>query len=172
MPRKYPFYPAWDGKKADPVTLKFLDLCKRRWSFTNLGVYVNRQMRGSKNLSVHATGFAVDMGYPKTRAGRAVAREAWDWLLLHSEELRICEIHDYSYLNPKQDPKDKTAWGRGYRCSRGEGTDPKSVKLFTQSENAGTPGGAWLHVEISNDWESPEAFEAAWRALPKPVKTP
>jgi hypothetical protein len=172
MSRKYPFYPAWDGKKADPVTLKFLDLCKRRWAFTNLGVYVNRQMRGSKNLSVHATGFAVDMGYPKTRAGRAKAREAWDWFIEYSEELRICEIHDYSYLNPKQDPKDKTAWGRGYRCSRGEGTDPKSVKLFTRSENAGTPGGAWLHVEISNDWESPEAFEAAWRALPKPVKTP
>ena len=172
MPRKYPFYPAWDGKKADPVTLKFLDLCKRRWAFTNLGVYVNRQMRGSKNLSVHATGYAVDMGYPKTRAGRAKAVEAWNWFLEHSEELRICEIHDYSYRNPKQDPKDKTAWGRGYRCSRGEGTDPKSVKLFTRSENAGTPGGAWLHVEISNDWESPEAFEAAWRALPKPVKTP
>jgi hypothetical protein len=172
MSRKYPFWPAWDGKKADPVTLKFLDLCKRRWAFTNLGVYVNRQMRGSKNLSVHATGYAVDMGYPKTRAGRAKAREAWDWFLEHSEELRICEIHDYSYLNPKQDPKDKTPWGRGYRCSRGEGTDPKSVKLFTRSENAGTPGGAWLHVEISNDWDSPEAFEAAWRALPKPVKTP
>jgi hypothetical protein len=135
-------------------------------------MYVNRPMRGSKNLSVHATGFAVDMGYPKTRAGRAKAVEAWNWFLEHSEELRICEIHDYSYRNPKQDPKDKTAWGRGYRCSRGEGTDPKSVKLFTRSENAGTPGGAWLHVEVSNDWDSAEAFEAAWRALPKPVKTP
>jgi hypothetical protein len=27
-----------------------------------------------------------------------------------------------------------------------------------------------LHVEISNDWESAEAFEAVWRSLPKPVK--
>ena len=86
--------------------------------------------------------------------------------MLYSEELRICEVHDYSYLNPKQDPKDKTAWGRGYRCSRGEGE--KGVKVFTKTDNAGTPGGAWLHVEVSNDWESPEAFEAAWRALPKP----
>jgi hypothetical protein len=170
MPRKYPFFPAWDGEATDPVTKKFYDLCKRRWAFTNLGMYANRPMRGSKNLSVHATGFAVDMGYPATRAGRAVAREAWDWLIEHSEELRICEIHDYSYLNPKQDPKDKTSWGRGYRCSRGE--DVKGVKVFTATDNAGTPGGAWLHVEVSNDWESPEAFEAAWRALPKPVKTP
>lgn len=154
--RKYPYYPAWDGKKASPVTEKFYDLCKRRWAFTNLGMYANRQMRGSKNLSVHATGFAVDMGYPKTRAGRATAKQAWDWLILYSEELRICEIHDYAYGD----------WGRGYRCSRGEGE--KGIKIFTSTDNAGTPGGAWLHVEVSNDWESPEAFETAWRALPKP----
>jgi len=157
MPRKYPFYPAWDGKKADPVTLKFLDLCKRRWKFTNLGVYVNRQMRGSKNLSVHATGYAVDMGYPKTRAGRATAKEAWDWLIAHTEELRICEIHDYSYGE----------FGRGYRCSRGEAV--KGVVVYKDlKSSAGSVGGAWLHVEVSNDWESAEAFEAAWRALPKP----
>lgn len=154
--RKYPYYPAWDGKHTDPVTKKFYDLCKRRWKFTNLGMYANRQMRGSKNLSVHATGFAVDMGYPKTRAGRATAKQAWDWLIQYSEELRICEIHDYAYGE----------WGRGYRCSRGPHNE--GVKIFTATDNAGTPGGAWLHVEVSNDWESPEAFEAAWRALPKP----
>ena len=170
MPRKYPFWPSWDGKATSPVIKNLFQRCNKRWGFTNLGMYVNRPMRGSKNLSVHATGWAIDLGYPKTRAGRAKAVEAWNWLIEHTEELRICEIHDYSYLNPKQDPKDKTAWGRGYRCSRGEGV--KGVKVFTKTDNAGTPGGAWLHIEISNDWESPEAFEAAWRALPKPVKTP
>jgi hypothetical protein len=91
MSRKYPFYPAWDGGAASPVTKKFYDLCKRRWAFTNLGMYVVRPMRGSKNLSTHATGFSVDMGYPATRAGRATAREAWDWLIEHSEELRISQ---------------------------------------------------------------------------------
>jgi len=161
MPRKYPFYPAWDGGAASPVTKKFYDLCKRRWAFTNLGMYANRPMRGSKNLSVHATGFAVDMGYPATRAGRATAREAWDWLLLHSEELRICEMHDYSFGE----------FGRGYRCSRSDKN--QGVVVYKDlASSAGSPGGAWLHVEVSNDWESPEAFEAAWRALPKPVKTP
>ena len=154
--RKYPYYPSWDGKATDPVTKKFYDLCKRRWKFTNLGMYANRQMRGSKNLSVHATGFAVDMGYPATRAGRATAKQAWDWLIQYSEELRICEIHDYAYGE----------FGRGYRCSRGAGE--KGIKVFPATDNAGTPGGAWLHVEVSNDWESPEAFETAWRALPKP----
>jgi hypothetical protein len=170
VPRKYPFWPSWDGKATSPVIKNLFQRCNKRWGFTNLGMYVNRPMRGSKNLSVHATGWAIDLGYPKTRAGRAKAVEAWNWLIEHTEELRICEIHDYSYLNPKQDPKDKTAWGRGYRCSRGEGV--KGVKVFTKTDNAGTPGGPWLHVEVSNDWESPEAFEAAWRALPKPVKTP
>jgi hypothetical protein len=164
--RKYPFYPSWDGKATSPITKKFFDLCQRRWAFTNLGMYVNRPMRGSKNLSVHATGFAVDMGYPATRAGRAAAKEAWEWLVNNSEELLLCELHDYSFRNPAQPESDKTAWGRGYRSSRGPGQ--KGVKLFTSKDNAGTPGGVWLHAEISNEWESPEAFETAWRALPKP----
>jgi hypothetical protein len=154
--RVYPFFPAWDGKKASPVTEKFLDLCKRRWGFTNLGLYQNRMMRSSNNLSVHATGFAVDIGYGTGKEARAKAVQAWDWFMKYTEELRICEVHDYAYGK----------WGRGYRCSRGIGT--KGIKVFTATDNAGTPGGTWLHVEISNDWESPEAFEAAWRALPKP----
>ena len=164
--RKYPFYPSWDGKATSPITKKFFDLCQRRWAFTNLGMYVNRPMRGSKNLSVHATGFAVDMGYPATRAGRAAAKQAWEWLVDNSEELLLCELHDYSFRNPAQPESDKTAWGRGYRSSRGPGQ--KGVKLFNAKDNAGTPGGVWLHAEISNEWASPEAFEAAWRALPKP----
>lgn len=156
MPRKYPYYPAWNGEHADPVLLKFLNLCQRRWKFTNLGTYVNRPMRGKKDLSVHATGYAVDMGYPATRAGRATAKQAWDWLIEHSEELRICEVHDYAFGE----------FGRSFRCSRGEGV--KGVKVYANAaESAGT-GGAWLHVEVSNDWESPKAFEDAWRALPKP----
>jgi hypothetical protein len=161
MPRKYPFYPSWDGGSTSPVTKKFYDLCKRRWAFTNLGMYANRPMRGSKNLSVHATGYAVDIGYPATRAGRATAREAWDWFLEHSEALLICEIHDYSFGE----------FGRGYRCSRSDKN--KGVVVYKDlASSAGSPGGAWLHVEVSNEWESAEAFEAAWRALPKPVKTP
>jgi hypothetical protein len=168
-PRKYPFYPSWDGKATSPITKKFLDLCQRRWSFTNMGLYANRMIRGSKNnLSVHATGFAVDMGYPATRAGRAAAKEAWDWLIEHSEELLLCELHDYSFRNPAQPDTDKTAYGRGWRCSRG--AQEKGIKLFTKTDNAGSFGGVWLHAEISNDWDSAEAFEAAWRALPKPIK--
>ena len=167
--RKYPFYPSWDGKAASPIIKKFYDLCNRRWSFTNLGIYANRPVRNPSAkgaLSTHATGFAVDMGYPATRAGRAAAKEAWTWLIENSESLLLCELHDYAYRNPAQPDTDKTAWGRGYRCSRGPGL--KGIKLFTATDNAGTPGGAWLHAEISNEWESAEEFEKAWRALPKP----
>ena len=85
----------------------------------------------------------------------------------HSEALGICEVHDYAYRNPKQPDSDKTAWGRGYRCSRGEGE--KGVKIYDSKENAGTPGGNWLHVELEPELaKDAEALKAAWKALPKP----
>jgi hypothetical protein len=106
------------------------------------------------------------MGYPATRAGRAAAKEAWTWLIENSEALLLCELHDYAYRNPAQPDTDKTAYGRGWRCSRG--AQEKGTKIFTKSDNAGSFGGVWLHAEISNEWETAADFEAAWRALPKP----
>ena len=153
MPRKYPYYPVTTpgtGKLAG--TEKFVDLCKRRWGFTNLGTFVVRNIRGGKTLSVHSLGVAGDIGYPKTRAGRAQAKEAWDWFIEHSEALGLCELHDYAFGD----------YGRGYRCSRG-------VKIFTATDNAGSIGGAWLHFELEMDLaKDAKALEAAWRALPKP----
>ena len=158
MPRKYPYYPVTTpgtGKLAG--TEKFVDLCKRRWGFTNLGTFVVRNIRGGKTLSVHSLGVAGDVGYPKTRAGRAQAKEAWDWFIEHSEALGLCELHDYAFGD----------YGRGYRCSRGEGQ--KGVKIFTATDNAGSIGGAWLHFELEMDLaKDAKALEAAWRALPKP----
>ena len=158
MPRKYPYYPVTTpgtGKLAG--TEKFVDLCKRRWGFTNLGTFVVRNIRGGKTLSVHSLGVAGDIGYPKTRAGRAQAKEAWDWFIEHSEALGLCELHDYAFGD----------YGRGYRCSRGEGQ--KGVKIFTATDNAGSIGGAWLHFELKMDLaKDAKALEAAWRALPKP----
>jgi len=158
VPRKYPYYPVTTpgtGKLAG--TEKFVDLCKRRWGFTNLGTFVVRNIRGGKTLSVHSLGVAGDIGYPKTRAGRAQAKEAWDWFIEHSEALGLCELHDYAFGD----------YGRGYRCSRGEGQ--KGVKIFTATDNAGSIGGAWLHFELEMDLaKDAKALEAAWRALPKP----
>jgi hypothetical protein len=89
--------------------------------------------------------------------------------MANTEALGICEAHDYAYRNPKQPESDKTSWGRGYRCSRGEGSNPKSIKIYDSKENAGTPGSAWLHIELEMRFATDaKAMEAAWRALPKP----
>jgi hypothetical protein len=106
---------------------------------------------------VHASGWACDIGY----TDRKVALIAWDWLIAHTKELRIAEIHDYAYKAPGA----TKAWGRSYRCSRGEGV--KGVKV-QDGPALGSPGGKWLHVEIENSWKSAEEFQAAWKAIPKP----
>lgn len=162
MTRRYPFYPAWDGKKASPVVSWFVKAMGRRWGFKNLGIYVNRPVRNpyaKGALSVHASGWACDIGYPSTRAGRRTAVEAWEWLIAHSEQLRIAEIHDYRWGE----------FGRGYRCSRGEGS-AGVVEYQNAKESAGR-GGCWLHVEIENSWETAKEFEAMWRSLPNPKKS-
>ena len=159
MPRKYPYYPVTTpgtGKLAG--TEKFMWLCKRRWGFTNLGTWVVRPIRGKKTWSVHSLGVAGDIGYPKTRAGRRKAKEAWNWFIEHSEALGLCELHDYAYGD----------FGRGWRCSRGEGQEGVVV-YKNKKESAGSIGGAWLHFELEMDLaKDAKALEAAWRSLPKP----
>lgn len=153
---------------ARPGTLKLVDLCQKRWGFTNMGVFSNRQMnnpKAKKNdpkwLSVHATGRACDIGYKD----RADAVEAWDWFMTYTKELGIEEAHDYAF---DANVKDKAlGWGRGYRCSRGEGK--AGVKIYDANDNAGSQGGHWLHIELSPAMADDAAkFEAVWRSLPKP----
>ena len=154
---------------ARPGIKKFVQLAQKR-GFTNLGTFSNRQMnnpKAKKNnpkfLSVHATGRACDIGYKD----RDRALEMWNFLVANSRALGIEEIHDYSYRWPNQDPADKTAWGAGYRCSRGEGL--AGVKIYTASDNAGTPNGRWLHVELSPEMaDNPRKFTAAWKACNPP----
>ena len=170
MARKYTGNTDGNSGKALPGTQKLLELCGKRWGFTNLGIWANRSMKNPKAipgdpkwLSVHATGRAVDMGY----ADRAKALEAWGWFMANTAALGIEELHDYAF---DSNVKDKVlGWGRGYRCSRGEGSDPKSVKIYDSNDNAGSQGGHWLHLELSPEMAKDAAkFEAAWRALPKP----
>lgn len=174
MPRKYPYYPAFNGKKAQPGTEKLSELCHKRWKTQNLGIYSNRLMRNSmtegkkltdpgmdKFLSVHATGAAVDLGY----SDRKVGVEMWNWLIKHTKELGIVEIHDYAFDSNVKD--GKLGYGRGFRCSRGEGE--AGVKIFTATDNAGSFGGKWLHIELEPAMAKDAAkFEAAWKAIPKP----
>lgn len=174
MPRKYPYYPSFDGKGAQPGTVKFVELCGKRWKTKNLGIYNNRLMRNShtagkklgdpgmeKWLSVHATGAAADIGYPN----RAVGLAMWNWFIAHTKELGLVEIHDYAFDANASDKKP--GFGRGYRCSRGEGE--KGVKIYDAKDNAGSFGGQWIHIELEPEFAKDAAkMEAAWRALPKP----
>ena len=146
-------------------TEMFVDLCQRRWKFTNLGIFANRRMNNAaaaadptnpKWLSVHATGRACDLGWKK----RKDAVQAWNWLLEHAAVLGIEEMHDYAF-DPDGDGSKK-AWGRG------EGN--KGVRIFDESNNAGSAGGQWLHVELSPAMAGDAAnLELVWRSLPKPV---
>ena len=153
---------------ARPGTLKLVELCGKRWGFTNMGVFSNRTMNNPKAkkgdprwLSVHATGRGCDLGYKD----RKDAVEAWEWFLKYTKELGIEEIHDYAF---DSNVKDKElGWGRGYRCSRGEGE--RGVKVYDAKDNAGSQGGRWLHFELSPEMaDNPQKFEAVWRSLPKP----
>lgn len=172
MPRKYTGNSDGVSKtgKARPGVVMLVDFCGKRWGFKNLGTFANRRMNNAaaaadpknpKWLSVHATGRACDIGY----SDRKVAVQAWDWFIANTAALGIEELHDYAF-----DPDGagaKKPWGRGYRCSRGEGV--KGVKIYDEKENAGTPGGKWIHIELSPEMaDDPAKFEAAWKAIPKP----
>jgi hypothetical protein len=147
--RKYPYYPAWDGGKTQPITAKVLELCQKRYKVTNLGTYVNRPMRDKPDLSTHATGFAVDMGHSNIK----VLGDIWTFFTTNSLALRVSEVHFYKMPNTK--------YGAGYRSSRGEGK--AGIKVYkTAAESAGT-GGMWIHLELEE--QDVEHFEAEFRRL-------
>jgi hypothetical protein len=168
MTRPYPYFPAYDGGKETPGIRKLLELMTKRYGTKSLGTYVVRNMKNGSNppqLSVHATGAALDAQYKDETQARAI----WDWFLgssiidgktgQHSERMGIVEIHWYAYGD----------YGAGYRCSRGEGK--AGVKIFTATDNAGSYQGLprWFHIELSKEMAADAAkFEAAWRSLPKP----
>jgi hypothetical protein len=163
MPRKYTGNT--DGLSrtgARPGITKLIQIAQKN-GFSNLGSFANRSMNNPKAkqgdpkwLSVHATGRACDIGY----TDRAKALEMWDFLLANTAELGIEEIHDYAYDDNVQDKQ--LGWGRGYRCSRGEGA--KGVKIYDSQDNAGSQGGKWLHVELSPEMaDNVNKFTAAWK---------
>jgi hypothetical protein len=143
--------------QATEQALKFAQIMNDRWGFTNLGIYAYRPMRGSTNLSVHATGRAIDLGYKQSFQPRV--SEICDWLADSYLTLGIEEIHQYSW--------EGSEWGRGFRCCR----DGKpGWKTWTADANGGTPGGKWIHVELSPT-QTATGLVRAWKAIePKPEK--
>ena len=103
----------------------------------NNGSWGVRPMRGSENLSVHATGRAVDLGYTKSDKYPTVNRKGAiafiNTVLANANELGVECVLDYF-------PKP---FGRGWRCDR------QAWKSYSKPEIHGAPGGLWLHVEVS-----------------------
>lgn len=152
---------------ARPGITRFVGLAQKR-GFTNMGTFSNRQMNNPaakkndpKFLSVHATGRACDIGYKD----RNQALVMWDFLMANSRALGIEEVHDYAFdanVNDKE-----PGWGRGYRCSRGEGE--AGVRIYDANNNAGSRGGRWLHVELSPEMaDDANKFVARWKACNPP----
>lgn len=135
-------------------------LIRKTWGFTFHGGFNNRTIfSGSSKgqLSVHATGRAIDIAYPKTAYGRHQAVQVWVWLLQNTKALGIEAMHDYAHGD----------YGQGYRCSRGEGCE--GVIEFTKENNAGSAGGNWIHIELDPKMaKSRLRFRKAWMKIPKP----
>ena len=137
-----------DGKRQGTERMVFL--CGRRWNAKNLGTWQVRSMRGSNNPSVHGTGRAADI----LIEDKHLKHQAIDWFTRPDvvAALGIQELHVYN----------AGEWGKGWRIGRG-------WKQWTKTDNGGSKGGKWLHIEIDNSLadNGPE-MERVWRSLPKP----
>ena len=129
-------------------------------AFWNNGSWGIRDMRGSTNLSVHATGRAVDLSYrPSEKHPTANRKATMAFLRIvidNANELGVECVLDYF-------PK---AFGRGYRCDR------QRWKSYSKPEIHGAPGGDWLHIEINPQMaDAPnqvkQAFQRVFTELPQ-----
>lgn len=127
------------SKNARPGTIRFQEWVCFLFQMRNLGIYANRNIRGStKNvLSVHATGRAMDTGGTEKQC-----RELIDFLYKFRDRLLMEEIHDY-----------RNVWvaghgfGAGWRCDRDKGGALSGWKVY--QKNTVGPGGLWVHSEIA-----------------------
>lgn len=136
----------------NPATEKLVELCVKRWGAKNLGTFQVREIKGGKpgQMSVHSTGRAADV----LIEDKAKKKQAIEWFT--NPDVVAClglqELHVY----------DSGKWGKGWRIGRG-------WKQWSESDNGGSAGGKWLHLEIDYTHKTGEEFEAAWRSLPKPT---
>jgi len=147
---------AANGQRAG--TQKFVSIIKKK-GFKNLGTWAVRDMRGTNRLSVHATGRAADLGWKDPTTAALWAK----WLVANYQTLGIEELHDYAGTTKK----GTETWGRGWRCNR---NGKPGWKDWTETANGGTPGGLWLHVELTPEMaDNPQLLVERWKSLTKPV---
>lgn len=161
-------YTGWDrnARAKRPGMEELIRLIFDEFQLWNNGSWVVRPMRGKSKPSVHGTGRAVDVSF---RGGRYKgtgnyedAKRMMDWLSTPevADELGIEQILDY-WPQPH---------GRGWRCNR-QTNGNGGWRVYTSHAFSGSPGGDWVHVEISNKLADDAAGmrEAFQRALGRPV---
>ena len=126
----------------------------------NNGSWGVRNMRSSENLSVHATGRAVDLSYRKTdkypTANRKGAVAFLNIVIANANALGVECVLDYF---PQK-------FGRGWQCTR------QAWSKYSKPTIHGAPGGDWIHVEISPAMaDSPalvkQAFQRVFGEIPQ-----
>ena len=128
---------------ARPGLLEFVKQIESKTdrALWNNGTWGVRKMRGKEDLSVHATGRAVDLSYRRMADGRGKpqgrrhAQTLLHWLTQNADALGIEMMIDYAV------PK----YGRGYRCDRG-GWKTYTKKTVT---GGGSFSSDWVHIELS-----------------------
>lgn len=161
-------YTGWDGnaKGKRAGTEKFVQLISflsgnKLW---NNGTWTVRPMNNANakaRPSVHGTGRAADLSWrlqKERRRGGSYAdcEKMLDFLVANADLFRIEEIHDYHYGQ----------WGRGWRCDRA------AWKVY-EKNTIGSPGGDWIHVEISPEFaDDPAYYDNAVKALFAGTATP
>ena len=104
----------------------------------NNGSYGRRDVKGKPgNLSVHATGRAVDMSYRggarHPQASRKSALPFIERMVANANDLGIQMVIDY-FPSP---------YGRAWKCDR------QAWQKYSKPTVSGAPGGDWFHIEIS-----------------------
>jgi hypothetical protein len=163
------------GTATHPAAKKLADLLHLRYGTTYMGGLVVRVMRSAPAaiqkldvtnpvnaakvkpyMSVHASGRGVDTGSQDPK----ILEDVFNFLVDNADELFLEEVHQYNYK-----AKGATkAWGRGFRCSRAD--KARGIKEWNAQDNGGTPGGLWIHFEVSAQADA-AILEKNFRAIPK-----
>jgi hypothetical protein len=145
-----PYTGTSDGisKRKRPGTERFMQIVVFLGAseFTNLGTHVIRKMRGKPQLSVHASGRAMDVGFKS----RAAATNMIDTIVRNADLFELELLIDY-FPGPH---------GRGWKCTRNRWL------RYLKRTVSGAPGGKWFHIELSPRMaDNPAAVEAAWKSI-------
>lgn len=159
------------GSETHPAAKKLAECLTNRFGMKYMGGLVVRVMRSAPAniqklaptdprckpyMSVHASGRAIDIGLDDAKQLSVI----FEFLVDNADELFLEEVHEYSF----RAPGSKKAWGRGYRCSRADKN--RGIVNWDAKNNGGTPGGLWLHAEVSPHAD-PAKLVANFRATKK-----